>query len=152
MVDTIQVHRHSEAGIIHLLEHQLGQPRDLKRNYKSLNAGDKLADAINSYKGPTPSELPSDKEIEAEKAARAAQDAESNKEELWTSTHLIFTVISDYFINFFNTYVSTFFTLLIVKINQSFDAKVLASVVHKDTLPASSNFSSYAVNNISKSD
>mgnify|MGYP006923641980 CR=1 FL=1 len=42
MVDTIQVHRHSVEGIEHLLESQLNQARDLKRNYKDLNAGDKL--------------------------------------------------------------------------------------------------------------
>lgn len=69
MVDTIQVHRHSVEGIEHLLEHQLNQARDLKRNYKDLNAGDKLDKAIHSYKGPTASELPSDKAIEKEKEA-----------------------------------------------------------------------------------
>ena len=69
MVDTIQIHRHSVEGIEHLLEKELNQPRDLKRNYKDLNAGAKLDDAINSYKGPTASELPSDKAIEKEKEA-----------------------------------------------------------------------------------
>lgn len=82
MVDTIPVHRHTVEGIVHLLEHELGQPRDKSRNYKDLNAGNKLDDAINSYTGPSAPVLPSDKEDAAEKESRAKQDAEATKVEL----------------------------------------------------------------------
>jgi len=138
MVDTIPVHRHTVEGIVHLLEHELGQPRDKARNYKDLNAGNKLDEAINSYTGPKAPVHPSDKEEAAEKESRAKQDAEGKKEDLWmTTTSNIYSIV----VNFSIT------RMFLFNLIHSFDTKVFASVVHRDTFPVSINFSSYAVNN-----